>query len=93
MVNGMAFLNKLFGKKNKDEEKKSAPVVEAASVEDSEELTEEEIAARRAEYVENSGEEIFEGVTEEVVYEQFLRDKFIEEQIAVMEEKGNITYK
>ena len=41
----MAFLNKLFGKKNKDEDKKSAPVVEASSEENSEELTEEEIAA------------------------------------------------
>ena len=54
MVNGMAFLNKLFGKKNKDEEKKSAPVVEAASVEDSEELTEEEIAAAEQFEAENA---------------------------------------
>ena len=54
MVNGMAFLNKLFGKKNKDEEKKSAPVVEAASEEESEELTEEEIAAAEQFEAENA---------------------------------------
>ena len=56
-------------------------------------LSESEIAARRADYVEQYGEAIFEGVTDEVIYEQFLRDKFVEDQIAVMEEKGNITYK
>ena len=56
MVNGMAFLNKLFGKKNKDEEKPSAPVVEATSEEDSEELTEEEIAAAEQFEIENADE-------------------------------------
>ena len=54
MVNGMAFLNKLFGKKNKDEKNLSAPVVEAASEEDSEELTEEEIAAAEQFEIENA---------------------------------------
>ena len=52
----MAFLNKLFGKKNKDEEKPSAPVVEATSEEDSEELTEEEIAAAEQFEIENADE-------------------------------------
>ena len=52
----MAFLNKLFGKKNKDEEKKQAPIVEAASEEDSEELTEEEIAAAEQFEAENVDE-------------------------------------
>ena len=54
MVNGMAFLNKLFGKKNKDGEKPSAPVVEAVSEKDSEELTEEEIAAAEQFEIENA---------------------------------------
>ena len=52
----MAFLNKLFGKKNKDEGKKSAPVASAASEEDSEELTEEEIAAAEKFEIENADE-------------------------------------
>ena len=56
MVNGMAFLNKLFGKKNKDEEKNSAPVVSATSEEDSEELTEEEITAAEQFEAENADE-------------------------------------
>ena len=52
----MAFLNKLFGKKNKDEEKNSAPVVSATSEEDSEELTEEEITAAEQFEAENADE-------------------------------------
>ncbi|MBQ8351796.1 MAG: hypothetical protein IJY20_07125 [Clostridia bacterium] len=56
-------------------------------------LSEEEIVAKRAEYIELYGESIFDGVDEDVIYEQFIRDKFVEDQIAVMEEKGNITYK
>ena len=56
MVNGMAFLNKLFGKKNNDEKKQSAPVVNATSEEDSEELTEEEIAAAEQFEIENADE-------------------------------------
>ncbi len=56
MVNGMAFLNKLFGKKNKDEKKKQAPIVDVASEEDSEELTEEEIAAAEQFEAENADE-------------------------------------
>ena len=54
----MAFLSKLFGKKNKDEKKESAPV-EAQNEIDGEELTEEEIAAAER-YEEENADEIEE---------------------------------
>ncbi len=56
MVNGMAFLSKLFGKKDKDEEKieEKAPV--APETEDEDELTEEEIAAAERFEKENAEE-------------------------------------
>ena len=55
-------------------------------------LSEAEIAERRAEYVEKYGESIFTGVTDEVIYEQFLRDKFVGDLIEDLEAKGHITY-
>jgi trigger factor len=55
-------------------------------------LTEEEIAAKRAEYIELYGESVFNGISDSMIREQFLRDKFIEDQIATMKEKGNLTY-
>ena len=63
MVNGMAFLSKLFGKKNKDNEKeeKVAPENFADELEDEDELTEEEIAA--AEKFEQDNKESFINTT------------------------------
>ncbi len=54
----MAFLSKLFGKKNKDEKKESAPVETSKEV-DEDELTEEEIAAAER-YEEENADEIEE---------------------------------
>ena len=55
-------------------------------------LTDEEMAAMRAEYIDLYGASIFEGIADSMIREQFLRDKFVEDQIATMEEKGNIAY-
>ena len=63
MVNGMAFLSKLFRKKDKDNEKKEKPRVEEKEeyLDDEEELTEEEIAA--AEKFEEENKESFVNTT------------------------------
>ena len=87
MVNGMAFLNKLFGKKNKDEKKQSAPVVNATSEEDSEELTEEEIAAAEQFEIENA-DEINESDALEIDGEFSEFSAFKQEQEAVEMEEG-----
>ena len=55
-------------------------------------LSEQEIADMREKYVELYGASVFEGISEDVIYEQFIRDKFVDDQIAAMEERGNITY-
>lgn len=56
-------------------------------------LSQEEIDAMRAEYTERYGASIFTGVSDNVVYEQFLRDKFVEGQITVLKANNNIIYK
>ena len=56
MVNGMAFLSKLFGKKDKDKEEKPTVSSPEDSFEDDEELTEEEIAAAERFEAENREE-------------------------------------
>ena len=60
MVNGMAFLNKLFGKKDKDNENKDEILKEVEAADEGEELTEEEIAA--AEKFEEENKEEIESV-------------------------------
>ncbi len=55
-------------------------------------LTEQEIADRRADFIEKYGENVFDGVSEERILEQFLYDKFTENAIAHLKEKGAITY-
>lgn len=55
-------------------------------------LTEAEIAQRRADFIEKYGENVFDGVSEERILEQFLYDKFTETAIAHLKEKGAITY-
>ncbi len=55
-------------------------------------LSDEEIAERRADYIEKYGESIFDGIEEHMIYEQFLFDKFAETAVALLESKNAITY-
>ena len=55
-------------------------------------LTEEEIAERREEYIDLYGEAVFDGISDRMIREQFLRDKFLSQLIDELKEKGNITY-
>lgn len=55
-------------------------------------LSQEEIDTMRADYTERYGASIFTGVSDDVVHEQFLRDKFVEGQIAVLKANNNIIY-
>jgi trigger factor len=56
-------------------------------------LSEQEIADMREKYIKLYGASVFEGLSDSVIKEQFIRDKFVDGQIAYMEEKNNITYK
>jgi trigger factor len=54
-------------------------------------LSEQEIADMREKYIKLYGASVFEGLSDSVIKEQFIRDKFVDGQIAYMEEKNNKT--
>ncbi len=55
-------------------------------------LTEQEIEARMATYTAQYGANFFDGIELSLIKEQFLRDKFAEEMIREIEQRGNLTY-
>ncbi len=55
-------------------------------------LTEQEILERRADFIKKYGENVFDGVSEERILEQFLYDKFTETAIEYLKDRGAVTY-
>lgn len=55
-------------------------------------MTDAEVAAKKQEYIDDYGANVFEGYTEDTIYQQFLFDKFNEETLKYLEENNRITY-
>ncbi len=55
-------------------------------------MTDAEIAAKRAEYQEEYGEDVFDGYEEQELIEQFLYDKVSDDLITYLDAHGQITY-
>ena len=56
-------------------------------------LTDEEIAKKKAEYIEDYGESVFDGYSEDDIYEQLLFDGFTTDLLKYLEENDRITVK
>lgn len=55
-------------------------------------LTDADRAASREKYIALYGEDVFDGVEESVIEDQFLRDKFVWQALSYLDEQGQITY-
>ncbi len=55
-------------------------------------LSEEEIAAAKEKYIGLYGSSVFDGIEESEIYDQFLRDKFIDGMIEELDAAGHVTY-
>ena len=55
-------------------------------------LREEEIAAAKEKYIGLYGSSVFDGIAESEIYDQFLRDKFIDGMIEELDAAGRVTY-
>lgn len=55
-------------------------------------MTDAEVAAKKQEYIDDYGENVFDGYSEDAIYQQFLFDKFNTEFLKYLEENNRITY-
>lgn len=55
-------------------------------------LSDEEVEAKKNEYIKDYGENVFDGYSDEAIYQQFLFDAFNEQTLKYLEDNGRITY-